>query len=342
VHRAVLLTLFFKVARLPVTLDGLGVEVQRGQWIISYEALADAAGTKIQPTRTAIEKAVAAGLIQHAVKAIRTPTVTRHVNVFTWLDFDTYDTRNIAANIPPNISLNSSPNSSPNIPPIMCNTQILKTQILKTQNNKDPEGKNGAAPPLPPTKPPKPESNSLPSSHTAGSSHSSPSGPTPSSPTLAGSSDASPSASPVSEERPKASSEDDVASPAWSWERLSHWYLAAVGDLRKSLGLPALVGVDGTAVMRNLMAMGKKDEVIDMVLTMNNDWELVVANLPEFVKKPPEPDERSLFNGAIKAGIRKVLAMPEAERVRALAMLDQDGDIEPNEPNPFEGELQCR
>jgi hypothetical protein len=152
-HRAVLHELYNKIASQPTPFGDSGFTVQRGQWPVSYEALAKDAGASKQQTRTAIEKAKAAGIIQHSLIYISKHKLTRGLNLFSWVDFDSYDTPNtppnITVNTAANITGNTAVNTAVNTIIHNSNTHVTNTPLLNTpMDNTRREDLTVAAPPL--------------------------------------------------------------------------------------------------------------------------------------------------------------------------------------------------
>ncbi|MGC4031461.1 MAG: hypothetical protein QM754_06965 [Tepidisphaeraceae bacterium] len=145
-HRAVLDELYHKIARLPLTLSGTQIDLKRGQWAISLDGLAEASGTSVQQVRTALAKAKEAGIIQQATIAFRTPRLTQHLSLFTWVDFDLYDAARDAANKPSNTSLNTRPNNPSNTRDNNSKTQRVIPKGLDPKEKT--QGEERAASPL--------------------------------------------------------------------------------------------------------------------------------------------------------------------------------------------------
>jgi hypothetical protein len=90
-HRAVLDELYHRMASQPVTQKGTAIELKRGQWAISYQALANSSGATVKQVRKALEHAIAAGIVGHEVIVKKVASGTIHLSLFSWRDFDTYD-----------------------------------------------------------------------------------------------------------------------------------------------------------------------------------------------------------------------------------------------------------
>lgn len=82
-HRAVIDQLYQMIASKRVVQDGTGIVCERGQWAISVEALAEASGVTYKVARRAVEHAVEHGIVGQKVLAVRMPTRTIHISLFT-------------------------------------------------------------------------------------------------------------------------------------------------------------------------------------------------------------------------------------------------------------------
>ena len=90
-QRAVVDELYHSIAHRDTTHRASGLEVKRGQWLTSYEALAKASGTSYAVARKAIQKLVTAHNALAEKVAYRAGHRTQHLLRITWLDFDAYE-----------------------------------------------------------------------------------------------------------------------------------------------------------------------------------------------------------------------------------------------------------
>lgn len=132
-HRAVLFELFQCMASEPLMQKRSNIHLTRGQWAITWEALASLSGASVQQTRSAIRKAVVNHIIQQTYVMFRTAKATERRCVFTWLDFDSYDIVNQFANTALNRAPNTALNSISTLVPITPADETTQIKPLEEQ-----------------------------------------------------------------------------------------------------------------------------------------------------------------------------------------------------------------
>lgn len=144
-HRAVIDELFHRIARKPVPRAkqpvDVGVDIQRGQWAISLERLAEASGASVRQVRTAIAHAKAEGIILQESRRAKTARATYAFSLFTWLDFDTYDDMSTRSDT----TVDTTLDTTPDITDDMSNT-LYKIPSFNTLPKTLSEGGGHAAP----------------------------------------------------------------------------------------------------------------------------------------------------------------------------------------------------
>ena len=91
-HRAIIIELYWRLAHDHIEMPS-GIILERGQWAMSMESLAEAAGfgPDRDKARGAIHALIEAGVIITQRINARYATHTQQLTLFTWRDFDAYD-----------------------------------------------------------------------------------------------------------------------------------------------------------------------------------------------------------------------------------------------------------